>query len=48
MDISPVYTRVLTQIQPGFSSSVNAPNVTQIDSTHIHWWIGTQFVTEVS
>ena len=25
-DYSPVYTRVLTRIQPGFASSVNAPN----------------------
>ena len=32
------HTRVLTQIQPGFASSVNA-------STHIYWWIGTWFAT---
>ena len=45
--ISPVYTRVLTRtrIQPGFASSVPTHYVTRVDSTHIHWWTGTRFVT---
>ena len=44
---SPVYTRVLTWIQPGFASN-QTPNPDcnpGIDSTHIHWWIGTRFAT---
>ena len=40
MAASTIYTRVLTRIQPGFASSVNAPNLAGL---HIHWWIETRF-----